>query len=150
MKNLLLVFLLAIALNASSQKIGYIVSIGNDKSVDTRFFKTQSIEMVQKSIYINTGLDLDVDKIFEDNNVFFEFKNSELVFYCERKIVERKKSGKIVYKKINRKELQELIKDESSKKLVEKMLKNRINQKKSHQSVTNNIMKVQKTKINYL
>ena len=109
MKSLIFTFLLAISFNASSQKIGYIITINNKKSIETKFFKTQSNEIVQKSIFINTGLDLDIERIFEGDNEFFKYENNRLIYYCERKIVERKNNGKIIYRKIKRKDRNELI-----------------------------------------
>ena len=98
----------ALAFNTDAQKIGYIVSIDEKNTVDSQLFKTQCVETLEKSIYTSTGLKIEVKEVFEGDNVFFEYRDNNIHYYVEKKIVERKKSGKMNYRKITRKERKEL------------------------------------------
>ena len=100
-----------LAFNTDAQKIGYIVSIDDRNSADSRFFKTQCTETLEKSIYTSTGLNIAVEEVFEGDNIFFEFRMNDLTYYVEKKIVERKNSGKLVYRKITRKERKEMARE---------------------------------------
>ena len=102
------VLLSIIALNTSAKNFGYIVSVDDKKSVNSRYFKTQCTETLQESILLNTGLELDIEKVFTGDNLFFEYRTNGLIYYVEKKIVVRKKNGKLVYRKITRKERKEL------------------------------------------
>ena len=109
MKKVLVIFILFLAFQAGAQKFGYIITVNNTKeTAATMSFRTQSIEEVQESILANTGLNLNVENIFEGDNLFFEYRNKGMFFYCEKKIVEQKKNGKLVYKKIKPQNQEEL------------------------------------------
>ena len=95
----IIVLVWALAFNTDAQKIGYIVSIDEKNTVDSQFFKTQCVETLEKSIYTSTGLKIEVEEVFESDNVFFEYRDNNIHYYVEKKIVERKKSGKMNYQK---------------------------------------------------
>lgn len=97
-----------LASNASSQDIGYILTIKDSKSPKTNFFKTQSIEKVQDSILLYTGLEMNLQNLFEGNDLFFEYRNNDFGIYCERKIIKHKKNGNMVYRKITQNTLDEI------------------------------------------
>ena len=103
-----LILSISLVLKASANEFGYIVSIDDKNSADLHYIKTQCTETLQESILLNTGLVMDIEKIFKGNNVFFEFRMNDMNYYVEKKIVERKKNGKLAYRKITRKERKEL------------------------------------------
>ncbi len=109
MKRLTIIVILAvIAFSANAHKYGYIIYIDSKNPVDSRLFKTQCTETLQESIFLNTGLKLDVEKIFEADNLFFEYRENGLSYYVEKRVVKQKKNGKLVYRKITKKERKNL------------------------------------------
>ena len=97
-----LVFMLAY--NARAERVGYLVSVTKETAVNSYFFRTQSVEKLEKSIYNNTGLAVAVEDVFEGDNVFFEYRINGLRYYVEKRKVKRKKNGKLVYQRISKKE----------------------------------------------
>ena len=102
------ILLVSTAITTQSQETGYLVFIEDKKENNTEVFKTQCTETLQKSILLNTGVEIDVEKILEGDNVFFEFRMNDINYYVEKKRVTEKKSGKKVYRKITKKERKEL------------------------------------------
>lgn len=101
MKYLLVIFAFTFALQAASKEFGYVVTISSGKpSEEIKFLKTQSLEEVQKSILTEAGLQIDLGRVFDGENVFFEYRKNGLFIYCEKKEIEQKSNGKVVYKKI--------------------------------------------------
>lgn len=108
MKGLVVIIFFALSIHANSQDYGYIVTIQSNNYINTIYFKTLSLDSVKESFRKSTGLELDVEKIFQAANVVFEYRNNDLFFYCEKKKVSRKNNGQLVFRKISQRELQQL------------------------------------------
>jgi len=79
------------------------ISIGKSSDSVTSI-KTQSLEEVQKSILSNAGLDIDLGKVFDGENVFFEYRKNGLCILCEKRVILQKSNGRVVYKRIKQNE----------------------------------------------
>jgi len=81
-------------------KYGYLVVIDNKKDIET--FKTESLKNVYVAFKHATNLKLDTTHIFDNDKVFFEYRNKDVTFYVEKKYIVKRKNGKTIYKKIKK------------------------------------------------
>lgn len=93
MKVLLLIFVL-LFYTASSQDIGYLISIKKDNK--TEVIKTQSIEVADSVVSHYSSISIKEE--FQNKN-YFELWENNLILYIEKKEVV-KKNNKLKYKKL--------------------------------------------------
>ena len=105
-KGFFAILFLTFSFGAFSQNYGYILTITNSKTSPLpQNIKSQSITEVQKCIIENTGLDIDLRKIFSGENQYFEYRRMGLFLRCEKKAIEKRADGTLAYRKIRQKEL---------------------------------------------
>jgi len=110
MKRIVAIVILIVgaAINTQGQEIGYLVSIEDKEQNNTEYFKTQCTDTLQESVLLYTGVEIDIEKLLDGDNVFFEFRMNDVNYYVEKKIVVERKSGKKIYRKITKRERKEL------------------------------------------
>lgn len=105
-KGFFAILFLLISIGAFSQNYGYVLTITKGKSPALpQNIKSESITEVQKCIMENTGLNIDLGKIFSGESQYFEYRNMGLFLRCEKKIIEKRTDGTLAYRKIRQKEL---------------------------------------------
>lgn len=100
MKKLIIIFALLLSVPSFATEYGYLVVI-QKKHEQTKHFKTRNIELVNELVSVNCpyfGGNFDAEKI----SVYLDFKTESSYIYIGKMNVERKKSGKLKFKKIRK------------------------------------------------
>jgi len=104
MKTLLLISLIAIAGYSGAQETGYYVVIEQTLMNKAKCVKTAKTEVVEQIYFNNFKYKIDIKKSLSGKITYVRHENNNIIFYCERMNIVKKRNGKIKYKKIKKPE----------------------------------------------
>jgi hypothetical protein len=101
----IIVISILMVLKASSREVRYLVLVddGDLRNISSRTY--DNLDEVSNYFMDYTGHQLDTTKLFTANNVYFQYRTGNRIFYCEKKKLITKKNGKEVLQAIKKKEL---------------------------------------------
>ena len=102
MKTILLILLIAISSYLNAQNIGYKVVIEQTLINKSKCVKTTNINLVEQMYFNKFKCKIKVNELLSGKITYFRHENNNIVFYCEKMNVIKKRNGNVTYRKIKK------------------------------------------------
>lgn len=91
----------------TAQEISYQVLIDDGKLDNTEEFIFKTLEEVAHNYNFHTGQTLDTTQVFVGTDIYFQYRTTRKIYYCEKVKIVTDRKGNKVFKRIKKKELKD-------------------------------------------